>query len=66
MASANINTLRMPQEKPAPIIKQVRDEGGFTQSFVAMLNVMRRLHDLYGDPDIQQIITKAERALARR
>ncbi|MGY3278141.1 hypothetical protein [Bradyrhizobium sp. S3.7.6] len=42
-----------------------RDEDEYSQSYVAMLNVMRRLYDLYGDPAIGEIITKAERALGR-
>ena len=53
------NTLRMPT-------KQVHDEDEFTQSYVAMLGVMRRVYDLGGDPGIKLIIDKAERALARR
>jgi hypothetical protein len=52
-------TLQMP-------LKQVRDEEDFTQSFVAMLNVMRRIYELGGDPGIKTIIDKAERALGRR
>jgi hypothetical protein len=52
-------TVQMP-------LKQVRDEDDFTQSFVAMLNVMRRIYELGGDPGIKTIIDKAERALGRR
>jgi hypothetical protein len=53
-------TLQMPS------FKQMRDRDEFTEAFVEMLNVMRRIHDLGGDPGIKEIITKAERALGRR
>jgi hypothetical protein len=44
-----------------------RDEDNtLTQSYVEMLNVMRRMFDLWGDPAIGEIIVKAERALGRR
>lgn len=45
--------------------KQIRDGDEFGQSYVAMLNVMRRIYDLGGDPGIKAIIDKAELALAR-
>ena len=59
MAIVSANTLRMPT-------KQVHDEDEFTQAYVTMLGVMRRVYDLGGDPEIKNIIDKAERALARR
>jgi hypothetical protein len=52
------NTLRMPLSRP-------REEDAFTASYVEMLNVMRRIYDLGGDPGIRDIIAKAERALGR-
>ena len=42
------------------------DQDSFAHSYVAMLNVIRRCYDLWGDPELKLIIDKAERALARR
>lgn len=53
------------QRKPVFTLPGKREEDEYSQSYVAMLNVMRRVHDLYGDPAIGDIIKKAERALAR-
>lgn len=41
-------------------------EDGFQNSFLSMLSVMRRIHDMTGDPTIKAIIDDAERALSRR
>jgi hypothetical protein len=56
------------QRKPMlqmPSIKRVSEEDEYAQSYVAMLNVLRRYFDLTGDPFIKPIIEKAERALGR-
>lgn len=57
-ANPNNNTLRMPNRRD--------EQDELTQSFIAMLNVMRRCYELWGDPEIKRIIDKAERSLAHR
>ena len=50
--------MRMP-------VRRERTEDEFISSYLEMLNVMRRIHDLGGDPHIRDIIARAEAALAR-
>lgn len=45
--------------------RRERREDEFITSYVNMLAVMRRLHDLSGDPNIRDIIDQAELALGR-
>lgn len=54
------------REAVARGLNTVRPGDGYQASFVAMLNVMRRIHDMTGDPAIKNIIDDAERALSRR
>jgi hypothetical protein len=46
--------------------KRRDEDNSFTQSYIEMLNVLRRLYELQGDPSINEIVVKAERALGRR
>jgi hypothetical protein len=62
----NVNVRDNRQQPPHQPQRQVREEDQFQHAFIAMLNVMRRIHDMTGDPSIKEIIDKAERALARR
>jgi hypothetical protein len=50
--------MRMP-------LRRERTEDEFVASYLEMLSVMRRLHDLSGDPGMRDIITKDEAALGR-
>lgn len=43
-----------------------READDYAQSYSAMLDVMRKLYDLYGDPAIGEIIKQAERAQRSR
>jgi hypothetical protein len=46
-------------------LRRERTEDEFVTAFFDMLAVMRRLHDLSGDPNIREIILRAEAALGR-
>jgi hypothetical protein len=58
------NHAQQQQQRKAFFGKR-EDEDEYTQSFVAMLNVLRRYYDLTGDVFVKPILEKAERALAR-
>lgn len=60
------NVRNAQSQHPHQHSKPVREEDQFQHAFIAMLNVMRRIHDMTGDASIKEIIDKAERALSRQ
>ena len=63
------NHAQQAQQPRKPMLQMPggrREADEYGQSYLAMLNVMRRIYDLWGDLEIKRIIDEAERALAQR